>query len=137
MRGVENGYKDRGKMKWLGLMLSDHSEALVKMAEDGKEYEVKAKPKQSLAEIGEILTEAYHMKKPVVIQAYILQNGSYFKDVPCLISGVSEEKMKKTCPKIRCTFFSIYLNVSLIFMTNHILFIQNISYSNRYNHRSE
>ena len=25
------GYKDRGKMKWQGLMLSDHSEALRKM----------------------------------------------------------------------------------------------------------
>jgi hypothetical protein len=87
------GYKDRGKMKWLGLMLSDHTEALQNMAEAEKEYEVKAKPKQSLAEIGEILAEAYHMKKPVVIQANILSNGSYFKDVPCLVSGVFEEKI--------------------------------------------
>lgn len=87
------GYKDRGKMKWLGFMLSDHSESLHQMAENEKEYEVKAKPKQSLAEIGEILAEAYQIKKPVAIQANILRNGSYFKDVPCLVAGVFEEKI--------------------------------------------
>lgn len=85
------GYKDRGKMKWLGLMLSDHTEALNKM--NDKEYEVKAKPKQTLAEIGEILSKAYHMKRAVAIQANILQNGSYFKDVPCLVAGVAAEKI--------------------------------------------
>lgn len=87
------GYKDRGKMKWMGLMLSDHSEALTQMAEDEKTYEVTEKPKQSVAEIGELLTEAYHLKKPIAIQANILRNGSYFKDVPCLVSGVSDEKI--------------------------------------------
>lgn len=87
------GYKDRGKMKWLGLMLSDHSESLNQMAQEEKEKDVKAKSKQSLAEIGEILGKAYHTKMPVIIQANILQNGSYFKDVPCLVSGVSEERI--------------------------------------------
>lgn len=87
------GYKDRGKMKWMGLMLSDHTEALNKMGKDEKNDEIKPKPKQSLAEIGEYLEKAYHTQSPIIIQANVLQNGSYFKDVPCLVSGVSEEKI--------------------------------------------
>lgn len=87
------GYKDRGKMKWLGLMLSDHSELLKEMADADKARDLQAKPKQSLVEIGEILAQAYHTGDPVLIQANILQNGSYFKDVPCIISGSYEEKI--------------------------------------------
>lgn len=87
------GYKDRGKMKWLGLMLSDHSETLKTMVEEEASKDIKAKPKQSLAEIGERLAKAYQTKNPIIIQANILQNGSYFKDVPCLVSGFFEEKI--------------------------------------------
>lgn len=87
------GYKDRGKMKWLGLMLSDHSEALNQLSKNDYATEVAAKPRQSLAEIGELLAEAYQQQKPVAIQANILRNGSYFKDVPCLVSGMFEEKI--------------------------------------------
>lgn len=87
------GYKDRGKMKWLGLMLSDHSESLNQMTKNEHATEIKAKPKQSLAEIGEYLSVAYQKQKPIAIQANILKNGSHFKDVPCLVSGVFEEKI--------------------------------------------
>ncbi len=87
------GYKDRGKMKWLGLMLSDHSEALKKMAKEDRAEEVQPKIEQSLAEIGEILAQAFHKGEPVLIQANILQNGSYFKDVPCLVSGTHDERI--------------------------------------------
>jgi len=87
------GYKDRGKMKWMGLMLSDHTEALNNMTKKDQANEVKAKPKQTLTEIGEKLAEAYQTKRPIAIQANILQNGSYFKDVRCLVSGRYEEKI--------------------------------------------
>lgn len=87
------GYKDRGKMKWQGLMLSDHSESLKKMNQEGLEQEVEAKPLQSLAAIGEILSEAYQTGQPIAIQANILQNGHYFKDVSCIVSGTYEEKI--------------------------------------------
>lgn len=86
------GYKDRGKMKWMGLMLSDHSESLKRMKQ-AEEKEPSPKPKQSLAEIGEILMIAYSTGRPVLIQANFLQNGHYFKDVPCMISGTYEEKI--------------------------------------------
>lgn len=87
------GYKDRGKMKWLGLMLSDHTEALSKMAQEDKLQEVQPKPKQSLIEISEVLAQAYHTGKPILIQANILQNGSYFKDIPCMVTGTFEDRI--------------------------------------------
>jgi len=87
------GYKDRGKMKWMGLMLSDHTEALNNMAQKEQEKETKPKPKQTLTEIGEKLAEAYQTKQPLAIQANIIKNGSYFKDVHCLVSGQYEEKI--------------------------------------------
>ncbi|SHE44398.1 hypothetical protein SAMN02745249_00449 [Atopostipes suicloacalis DSM 15692] len=87
------GYKDRGKMKWLGLMLSDHTEALSKMTKEERLKEIEAKPQQSLVEISELLSQAYHTGHPVLIQANILQNGTYFKDVPCMVSGTFEERI--------------------------------------------
>ncbi|HLR89303.1 MAG TPA: hypothetical protein VK042_06245 [Atopostipes sp.] len=87
------GYKDRGKMKWLGLMLSDHTEALSKMAQMDNSQEIQPKPKQSLAEISEVLGQAHHTGEPVLIQANVLQNGSYFKDVPCIVSGTFEDRI--------------------------------------------
>ena len=90
------GYKDRGKMKWLGLMLSDHTEALSKMTKEERLKEIEAKPQQSLVEISELLSQAYHTGHPVLIQANILQNGTYFKDVPCMVSGTFEERIYLT-----------------------------------------
>ena len=87
------GYKDRGKMKWLGLMLSDHTELLSKIEKKEQLKDVTAKPKQSLLEISEILGQAYHTGNPVLIQANILQNGAYFKDVPCMVSGTFEDRI--------------------------------------------
>lgn len=85
------GYKDRGKMKWMGLMLSDHTEALTQMAQQEEKIEVQAKPQQTLTERGAYLIQAYLAKKPVAIQANILQNGSYFNDVHCMVVGFFEE----------------------------------------------
>lgn len=87
------GYKDRGKMKWQGLMLSDHAESLHKMAVNESNATVAAKPKQSITEISEILAEAYLAKKPIAIQANLLQNGSYIQDVPCMVSGTYDDKI--------------------------------------------
>jgi len=85
------GYKDRGKMKWMGLMLSDHTEALTQMTQQEEKIEVPAKPQQTLAERDAYISQAYLAKKPIVIQANILQNGSYFKDVLCMVVVFFEE----------------------------------------------
>src|SRR5699024_12670148 len=87
------GYKDRGKMKWLGLMLSDHTELLSKMEKKEQLKDVTAKPKQSRLEISEILGQAYHTGNHGLIQANILQNGAYLKDVPCMVSRTFEDRI--------------------------------------------
>lgn len=87
------GYKDRGKMKWLGLMLSDHVESLNQMMVEEKAGDVTAKPKQSLAEISETLAEAYLLKNPISIQTNIIQDGTYSEDIRCLVSGTFEEQI--------------------------------------------
>ena len=89
----EMGYKDRGKMKWSGLILSDHTESLNKMMVEEQDGKVTIKPKQSLAEISEILAEAYLLKKPVSIQANIIVDGTYLENIRCLVSGTFEEQV--------------------------------------------
>ena len=87
------GYKDRGKMKWQGLMLSDHSEALRKMFVEENGRNIAAKPQQSITEISEMLAEAYLLKKPITIQANTLQNGTYLEDIRCIVSGTFEKQI--------------------------------------------
>ena len=87
------GYVDRGKVKWQGLMLSDHSEALKQASQKEDAVNVPEKTAMSLIEISKILRAGYLRKHPVAIQTNILQNGSYFKDVSCIISGFFEEKI--------------------------------------------
>ena len=87
------GYKDRGKMKWQGLMLSDHSEALRKMFVEENGRNIAAKPQQSVTEISEMLAEAYLLKKPITIQANTLQNGTYLEDIRCIVSGTFEKQI--------------------------------------------
>src|SRR5699024_4280081 len=69
------GYKDRGKMKWLGLMLSDHLDALKVMKKS------------------RYLQQAYINKVPVIIQANTLNNGNYYPDLHCLVLGSQENKI--------------------------------------------
>lgn len=87
------GYKDRGKMKWLGLMLSDHAESLNQMMVKEKAGDVIAKPKQSLVEISETLAKAYLLKKPISVQTNIIQDGTYSEDIHCIVSGTFEEQI--------------------------------------------
>ena len=87
------GYKDRGKMKWLGMMLSDHSEALYKMADAEKKQLNQRKLKQTDHEKNKRLTEAYSLKKPVSLQINSIQNGTYADDIHCMISGNFDNKI--------------------------------------------
>lgn len=72
------GYKDRGKMKWQGLMLSDHTPALKQM---------------SAEEVSEVLYHAYILKKPVDIQANVLKEGDFYPDVNCMVKGYSRDNI--------------------------------------------
>ncbi len=87
------GYKDRGKMKWQGMMLSDHTEALKKMKAEEQAIDIPAKEEMTVEEISEMLYEAYVTKSPVAIQANVLRNGQYYPDVHCLVLGYLGEKI--------------------------------------------
>ncbi len=88
------GYKDRGIMKWIGLMLSDHTEALKKEAEDSQKIEVKPKEEMSEKEISQVLYRAFTNKLPVAIQANALRkDGNYYKDVQCMVTGYADNQI--------------------------------------------
>lgn len=84
------GYKDRGMMKWQGLMLSDHNEALKKARKEHELMEVAFKPEMTMEDVSEVLYKAYVMKKPVLIQSSIIKNGQPYPDVKCMIRGYKE-----------------------------------------------
>lgn len=87
------GYTDRGIVKWLGMMLSDHSEALKKESRKNQFFDIQAKPEMTEEEVSNVLYHAFVKKYPVVIQANIIKEGYYYKDVACKISGYAEDKI--------------------------------------------
>ncbi len=79
------GYKDRGILKWQGMILADQTDALKKMEQEISEIE--GKEEMSEVEISQVLHHAYVTESPILIQANIMRNGSYYKDVECQIAG--------------------------------------------------
>lgn len=104
----ELGYKDRGKMKWQGLMLSDHTEKLRRIKADAEP----PKPKEIMdeVEIARILQLAYLNKAPVNIQANILKDGNFYDDLNCMVVGYNENRIYlvlKDNRQINCTLEDI------------------------------
>lgn len=87
------GYKDRGIMKWQGMILSDHTEALKKINKDLLDSMVIEKKEMTIEHISELLYQAYATKKPVIIQASILKNGNYYPDVTAYVLGFKMENI--------------------------------------------
>lgn len=87
------GYRDRGKMKWLGLMLSDHTEALKKMNKEDEAVEPLPKNRMTQEEISEILQIAYVNKTPIVMQANVITDGQYYQDLKCMVLGYADDKI--------------------------------------------
>ncbi|MFD1415360.1 YolD-like family protein [Oceanobacillus jeddahense] len=85
------GYKDRKIVKWLEMMLSDHTESLKK--EKHKVTEIEPKEEMKIEEISEVLHRAYVMGLPVAIQANTIRNGSYYKDVQCKLADYGGGKI--------------------------------------------
>lgn len=81
------GYQDRGKMKWQGLMLSDHTEAIKKSRLTEQTNDISPKTQLSLNAIGEKLAYAYQKKLPICLQTNILKNGVLFQEYYCLVAG--------------------------------------------------
>lgn len=103
-------YKDRGIVKWLGMMLSDHSEALKKESLKNKKLEVKPKKEMTEMEISNILYKAFVDETPVLIQANALNNGCYYQDLKCKVFGSVENRVYlqlKDGRSVSCTLADI------------------------------
>ncbi len=88
------GYKDRGIMKWMGLMLSDHTEALKKEEVNNQLLEVEPKKEMTEEEISRVLYQAFVTNSPVAIQANaIRKDGNYYKDVQCMVTGYADDQI--------------------------------------------
>jgi len=87
------GYKDRGIVKWIGMMLSDHSEALKKEELQSQLIEVEAKEEMTNEAVSRVLYKAFMMAAPVLIQANVLRNGNYYKDLECKVVSYFENKI--------------------------------------------
>ena len=87
------GYKDRGKMKWQGLILSDMSELLREHAKAEELKRVEAKEQMDEIEITQILHQAYATKRLVFIQTNILKDGYHYPDLHCTVEGFQEDKI--------------------------------------------
>jgi hypothetical protein len=104
------GYKDRGKMKWQGLMLSDHTEALKKKSILDAQSEPEPKEKMSAEEISRVLQEAYLTKRPIIMQADVVTDGHYYEDMLAMVKGYYEDRIYfklKDGRDINCTIEEI------------------------------
>lgn len=97
------GYKDRGKMKWLGLILSDHTEAIKKVQREGAQLEPEGKIIMTEEDISIVLLQAYLRKVPVAIQANKLKNGHFYPDIKCLVKGINDNHIILTLKDGRIT----------------------------------
>lgn len=88
----ELGYQDRGKLKWMGMMLSDHTEALKQLKTDDEIVDNRTvEPQLSSADISHLLNESFVYQKPILIQANTIQYGEYYRYIPCIVLGYKEE----------------------------------------------
>lgn len=90
MKYLNEEYRDRGKMKWAGFYLSEHSSEQEKLKEKRETINL-PKKKMSLQKIGEVLEQARMKNKTVAIQKEAVDSeGNYFNDVVGLVIGADE-----------------------------------------------
>lgn len=87
------GYEDRGIVKWFGMMLSDHLEVLKKEEVDRQMLTVAPKNEMTEIEISKALFHAYADDYPILIQANIIKNGNYYKDIECKVLGYDDNQI--------------------------------------------
>ncbi|WP_077603602.1 hypothetical protein [Oceanobacillus sojae] len=85
------GYKDRGIMKWQGMILADQTDALKRI--DSEITEIAGKEEMSEIELSQILHNAFVSESPLLIQANVIRNGSYYRDLECKVAGYSNGRI--------------------------------------------
>lgn len=88
----ELGYRDRGKMKWMGMMLSDHTEALkqLKYSDSAKNQQVYYEAMDT-NEITQMLSDSYTYQRPILLQANLLTDGQFYDHLPCIVLGYKDD----------------------------------------------
>lgn len=99
------GYKDRGILKWQGMILADQTDALKKI--DNEITEIEGKEEMSVVEISQVLHRAYVTYSPVSIQANTIRNGSFYNDVICKVAGYGGNRIHLNLKDGRTTSCSI------------------------------
>lgn len=100
----ELGYQDRGKLKWMGMMLSDHTEALKKLKQtDHTVQQITPKPQMSFYEISMIFKKSYDYQSPIRIQSNIINQSDHYEEIPCIVLGYKDNYiyLKKINGEIR------------------------------------
>lgn len=87
------GYKDRGILKWQGLILSDHTDALKREKLNERLSEVKPKEEMTEEDISKFLFNAYKAYYPIVVQANVINNGNYYRDLECKVLGYDDNQI--------------------------------------------
>lgn len=89
----EHSYHDRGRLKWQGFYLSDHTTALNK-EKTLREKKIEYRSQQTLEEISKVLLEAYTKNKTVEIQLNNLdQNDNSAGNIKTKIKGYNEDNI--------------------------------------------
>lgn len=104
------GYKDRGILKWQGMILSDHTDALKREKLNERLSEVEAKAEMTEEEISKVLFNAYKADYPILIQANVIKNGNYYRDLKCKVLGYEDNQiylLLKDGRTVNCTLDQI------------------------------
>ncbi|AKP66813.1 hypothetical protein [Companilactobacillus ginsenosidimutans] len=78
-------YNDRGMMKWMGWLLSDHSAFME--GEKVKERLTPVKPEMEVEIISEQLKDAWENSKSVSVQINVLENDEYVPEIEGVVVG--------------------------------------------------
>lgn len=91
---AQMGYKDRGMKKWMGLILSEHTDA---MRRDEKERDQRDSRrvggKDSEEVIGEKLLLSMSNRQSVSIQQDIMRDGIYILPITGVVEGFHEQQV--------------------------------------------
>ena len=87
------GYKDRGIMKWQGLILSAQTEAIKEIEKEEALNDPVPKEKMTEEAISEVLQLSFINKAPISMQADIVRNGLYYRDLKCMVLGYADDKI--------------------------------------------
>lgn len=88
------GYKDRGMKKWMGLILSEHTDAMRAQEEERVQLENRrVRGKESEEMIGEKLLLSMANKQVVSVQQDIMRNGVYIQPLTGSVEGFYEQQV--------------------------------------------